>query len=86
MHGDGSFDFGWWTHNALFMWFIIDSYTWNSHNFIDQCHPNKFNFKKVKLEYFKKFKNDQDCIAVGDRGEEWKKIQEPNEDSGKSDN
>ena len=36
-------DLGWWTHNTTYRWCIIESYTWNWYNFINQCHPNKFN-------------------------------------------
>ena len=43
---------GWWTHNTIYRWCIIELYmfyricTWILHNFINQCHPNKFNKKR----------------------------------------
>ena len=33
----------WWTHNIINRWSIIELYTWNLYNLINQCHPNKFN-------------------------------------------
>ena len=39
---------GWWTHNTVYRWCIIELYPWNLYNFINQCHPNKFN-KKEKM-------------------------------------
>ena len=53
------FDFGWWAHNAIYRWCIIDLYTWNLYNFINQCHHNKCNFKK-----FNPFivKNPKSCV------------------------
>ena len=42
---------GWWTHNTLHRWCIIELYTWNLYNFINQCHPNKFNKNKKNKFY-----------------------------------
>ena len=36
----------WWTHNTIYKWCIIELYTWNLYDFINQCYPNKFNFFK----------------------------------------
>ena len=44
-NGDGRrLDLGWWTHNAIYRGCMIEFYTWKLYNFINQCHPNKFNF------------------------------------------
>ena len=49
IYGDEKrFDFGWWPHTAICTWCIIELYTWNLYNFINQCHPNKFNNKFLK--------------------------------------
>ena len=29
--------------NIIYRWCIIELYTWNLYNLINQCHPNKFN-------------------------------------------
>ena len=39
---------GWWTHNAIYRWCVIDLYPRNLYNFINLCHSNKFNFLKKK--------------------------------------
>ena len=49
MCGDGRrLDFKWWAHNAKSKWCIIEVYMWSLQSTINQCHPNKFNFKKEK--------------------------------------
>ena len=46
INGDGrGLDLGWWTHNTIYRWCIIELYTWNLYNFINQCHPNRL-YKK----------------------------------------
>lgn len=40
------FDFRWSTHNAIYRCCIIELYTWNLYNYINQCHSNKFNKNK----------------------------------------
>ena len=42
-------DFGWWASSTIYRWCIIELYTWNLNNFTNQCHPNKFNFKKMLI-------------------------------------
>lgn len=37
-------------------WCIIGLYTWNPYNFINQCHPKKFNKKNLKSIIGKTFK------------------------------
>ena len=32
--------------NLLYRWCVIELYSWNLYNFINQYHPNKFNNKK----------------------------------------
>lgn len=32
-----------WTHDTIHGWCIIHLYTWNQHNFINQCHLDTFN-------------------------------------------
>ena len=50
IHGEGGrVGFGWAAHSAVYRWCIIELYTWNPYNLINQCHPNKFNFKKERL-------------------------------------
>ena len=35
VNGDGRrLDLGWWAHNALYRWCIIELYTWNLYNFL----------------------------------------------------
>ena len=44
INGDGGrLDLGWWTHSTICGWCVIELYTWNVCNFVNQCHPNKFN-------------------------------------------
>ena len=38
-------DLGWWTHNIIYSWCVVELYTWSLYDFINQCHPNKFNEK-----------------------------------------
>ena len=38
---------GWWTHNTIHRWHITELYTWNLYNFVNQCHPNKFDLKNI---------------------------------------
>ena len=40
--------FGWWTHNTVYKWWLIQLYTWTPYDCTNQCHPNKFN-KKNKI-------------------------------------
>ena len=43
IYGDGGrLDLEWWAHNAIYRWHIIELYTWNLSNVINQCHLNKF--------------------------------------------
>ena len=44
-------NFGWWTHNTIHRWCILELYTSNLYNFINQCHPHKCNtfFFKVSI-------------------------------------
>ena len=44
------FDFGWWAHSAIYRSCIIELYTWNLYNLINQCFPNKFNRTKRYLK------------------------------------
>ena len=37
----------WWTHHSIHRWCNIKLCTWNLYNFINQCHPNKFNTNKT---------------------------------------
>ena len=37
------FDFRWWTHSAMCRSGIMEVYTGNLCDPVDQCHPNKFN-------------------------------------------
>ena len=47
IHGDWRrFDFGWWARSATYRLWIMEIYTWNLYNLINQCHPNTFNFFK----------------------------------------
>ena len=39
---------GWWAHNTVYRWSVIELCIWNLYNFINQYHPNKFN-KKEKM-------------------------------------
>ena len=41
--GKGRLDSGWWTHNMMYTWCIVELYPWNLYHFINQCHPNKVN-------------------------------------------
>ena len=41
-------ELGWWTHNTLYRGCTIELCTRNRYNFINQCHPNKFNKKEKK--------------------------------------
>ena len=34
-----SFDFGWWTHSIIYRWCVIELYTWNLYNFINNITP-----------------------------------------------
>ena len=44
--GDGRrLDLGWWTHNTIYSWCVIELYMRNLRNFINKCHLNKFNLK-----------------------------------------
>ena len=44
INGDGQrFYLGWWTHNTVYAWWLVVVCTWNLYNFVDKCHPNKFN-------------------------------------------
>ena len=51
INGDGRrFGLGWWAHNTIYRWCIIELYTWTLYNFINQHHSNKFNkFFKEQL-------------------------------------
>lgn len=31
----------WWTQNTIYRWCVMELYTWNLYNSINQCHPNK---------------------------------------------
>ena len=44
-------DLEWWTH-TIYRWCVIEFCTWNLHNCINECHPNKFNkiFNKNTLQ------------------------------------
>ena len=35
------FDLGWWTHNTIHRWGIVELYTWNLYKFINQWNSNK---------------------------------------------
>ena len=48
-------DFGPWIYNTIYKWCIIDLYTWNLYNFINQCCLSKFN-KNIKERKEKKRK------------------------------
>ena len=42
-------DLGWWTHNAIDRWCIVELYTWNLYDLINQCHPiNSITKKETK--------------------------------------
>ena len=41
-------DLGWWPHNTMSRWCATELYTWSLHNFISQCHPDKFNKKEKR--------------------------------------
>ena len=45
-------DLGWWTHNMMYRWCVIELYTWNI-EFYYQSHPYQFN-KKEKMPWFHK--------------------------------
>ena len=47
--GGRRLDLGW-TRNTIHRWCIIELYTWNLYNLIDQCYPSKFTFKKGKTK------------------------------------
>ena len=36
-------DCGWWARKAPSRWRIAELYTWNLHNFSEQCNSNTFN-------------------------------------------
>lgn len=40
-------DLGWWVHNTIHRWCIIEWHPWNLYNFFNQYCPKKFNFNKV---------------------------------------
>ena len=47
-NGEGRrLDLGWWTRSPIYRWCVIEGYTWNLYNFMNQCHHNKFNGKWV---------------------------------------
>lgn len=47
IHDDGRrLKFGWWAHNVICRWRILELYTWNSYNAINQCHPNTSNIRE----------------------------------------
>ena len=41
-------DLGWWTHNTIYRWCVIELYPSNLYNFMNQCHPDKLNFKNIE--------------------------------------
>ena len=58
---------GWWTHNAIHKWCIIELYAWNLYNFINQSYPNKFNLKNVnEIEGKKEIKSRILILKVSD--------------------
>ena len=51
INGDGrTLDLGWWTHNTIHRWRIVELYPWNLCNFINPCHPYFKNCWKLKKE------------------------------------
>ena len=46
-----------WVYNAIYRSCIIVMYTLNPYDPINQCDPNKFNFKKAKKAYVFKLCN-----------------------------
>ena len=49
INGDArTLDSGRWAHNTTYRWYIIESYTWNLSNFINQCHHNHSHRNKNK--------------------------------------
>ena len=45
-------DLTWDGEHTIYRWCIIEVYHWNLYNFINQCHSNKFNFKKGKKTFY----------------------------------
>lgn len=42
-------DFGWWTHNRVYRYWVKMLYTWNLYNVTNQCYLNTFIFlKKIR--------------------------------------
>ena len=51
IYGDRRFNFGWSTHDAMYVYNIIEMDTRNLRDPINQCHPDKFNWKIIlKIE------------------------------------
>lgn len=44
--GHGRFGFGWWAHDAMYRWCILELYAWNLCALINPWHPDIFNLKK----------------------------------------
>ena len=50
INGDGRRpNLGWWIHNIVYRWRIVELCTWNLYNFVKQCCPNKFNKNEKML-------------------------------------
>ena len=55
IYGNRRIDLGWWTHKTIYRWCIIEMYTGNLCNFINQCYSNQcifWNAKKILLLLF----------------------------------
>ena len=51
IYGDRSwFDFRRWAHRAIYRPSVIEMYTLNLYDPINQYHPNKFNFSKFSIK------------------------------------
>ena len=51
INGDGRrLDLGCWARNTVYRLHVVESCAWNLYNFVNQCHPNRFN-KKEKWVY-----------------------------------
>ena len=48
INGDESLDLGWWTHNTVYWWYVVELCTWSLYKCVNQCHPKKYNKKEKR--------------------------------------